>query len=220
MWSGNDGTMTQAQPTILGKTSDDSLDYLAGFFSEDVERLCVSWRMSQTSNVRRVFNEARYHRIIGTGDITRLKSFTEFGTIHDRARKAGAVKAYNRKWIESRKFEWGQSAQQPLFEIHARCEADISLLNQMYSTSSTRVSNTANSNDIPARSSHGGSSELSHCREYTIRSGYSLWSIAGRTYGNPALYTKIFEANRDKIEDPDLIYPGMQIVIPTIQRGL
>ena len=41
-----------------------------------------------------------------------------------------------------------------------------------------------------------------------------LWGIAERAYGNGARYQEIFEANREVIENPDLIYPGQKIRIP------
>ncbi len=46
--------------------------------------------------------------------------------------------------------------------------------------------------------------------------GDNLWKIAGFTwiYNNPRLWPKIFKANRDKIKDPDLIYPGQVFTIP------
>ena len=47
-----------------------------------------------------------------------------------------------------------------------------------------------------------------------IQSGDTLWGIAERSYGNGARYQEIFEANREVIENPDLIYPGQKIRIP------
>ena len=47
-----------------------------------------------------------------------------------------------------------------------------------------------------------------------IQSGDTLWGIAERAYGNGARYQEIFEANREVIENPDLIYPGQKIRIP------
>lgn len=41
-----------------------------------------------------------------------------------------------------------------------------------------------------------------------------LWKIAGRYYKNPRLWNRIYEANRDKIKNPHLIYPGMDLRIP------
>ncbi len=47
-----------------------------------------------------------------------------------------------------------------------------------------------------------------------VQPGNSLWRIARRTYGEGLRYTLIFEANRDQIRDPDLIYPGQAFVLP------
>jgi nucleoid-associated protein YgaU len=49
---------------------------------------------------------------------------------------------------------------------------------------------------------------------YEIVSGDTLGAIAKRFYGKASMYTKIFEANRDIIEDPNKIYPGQKIRIP------
>jgi len=49
---------------------------------------------------------------------------------------------------------------------------------------------------------------------YTVKSGDSLSKIAKEYLGDAMAYTKIFEANREVIKDPDLIYPGQKIRIP------
>lgn len=49
---------------------------------------------------------------------------------------------------------------------------------------------------------------------YTIESGDTLSAIAKRFLGNASAYPKIFEANREVIKDPNLIYPGQKIRIP------
>ena len=49
---------------------------------------------------------------------------------------------------------------------------------------------------------------------YEIQRGDTLGAIAKRYYGNAMQYTRIFEANRNVIEDPDRIYPGQKIRIP------
>ncbi len=49
---------------------------------------------------------------------------------------------------------------------------------------------------------------------YTIESGDTLSKIAKQYLGDAMAYTKIFEANREVIKDPDLIYPGQKIRIP------
>lgn len=49
---------------------------------------------------------------------------------------------------------------------------------------------------------------------YEIVSGDTLGAIAKRYYGKASAYMKIFEANRDIIDDPNKIYPGQKIRIP------
>ncbi|MDA1131700.1 MAG: LysM peptidoglycan-binding domain-containing protein, partial [Proteobacteria bacterium] len=44
--------------------------------------------------------------------------------------------------------------------------------------------------------------------EVIVQPGTNLWRIARATYGQGLLYTVIFLANADQIDDPDLIYPG------------
>ena len=51
-----------------------------------------------------------------------------------------------------------------------------------------------------------------------VQPGNSLWRIARRTYGGGVRYTLIYEANRDQIRDPDLIYPGQVFVLPKDRR--
>ena len=48
----------------------------------------------------------------------------------------------------------------------------------------------------------------------TVQPGATLWAIARENYGEGILYVKLFEANRDRIRDPDLIFPGQVFDIP------
>ena len=47
-----------------------------------------------------------------------------------------------------------------------------------------------------------------------VQPGNSLWRLARRTYGSGLRYTDIYDANRDQIRDPNLIYPGQVFVLP------
>jgi LysM repeat protein len=49
---------------------------------------------------------------------------------------------------------------------------------------------------------------------YTVAPGDSLSKIAKQFYGNANDYMRIFEANQDKLSDPNVIKPGQQLVIP------
>jgi nucleoid-associated protein YgaU len=51
-------------------------------------------------------------------------------------------------------------------------------------------------------------------RTYVVVKGDTLSGIAKREYGNANKWPTIYEANKDVIKDPDLIYPGQQLRIP------
>ena len=51
-----------------------------------------------------------------------------------------------------------------------------------------------------------------------VRPGTSLWRIARRLYGTGFAYTYIYEANKDQIRDPDMIYPGQMFALPTPRK--
>ncbi len=60
---------------------------------------------------------------------------------------------------------------------------------------------------VPAEAGSGGR------RLYVVR-GDNLWNIARAHYGEGWHHTKIFNANKDQIRDPDLIYPGQVFSLP------
>jgi len=49
---------------------------------------------------------------------------------------------------------------------------------------------------------------------YVVRKGDSLSSIAAQTFGDPAHWRLIYEANRDRIKDPNRIFPNQVLRIP------
>jgi nucleoid-associated protein YgaU len=62
----------------------------------------------------------------------------------------------------------------------------------------------------------GGSSSSapSQSRTITVQAGDSLSKIAKRELGDADKWHAIYEANRDKIKDPDLIHPGQVLTLP------
>lgn len=50
---------------------------------------------------------------------------------------------------------------------------------------------------------------------YKVKKGDCLWNIAKAIYGDGSKYTKIYEANKDKITNPNLIYPDQILTIPS-----
>ena len=55
---------------------------------------------------------------------------------------------------------------------------------------------------------------VAQTRTYTVKKGDCLWNIAKKYYGSGNEYMKIYNANKDKIKKPSLIYPGQVFVIP------
>ena len=52
---------------------------------------------------------------------------------------------------------------------------------------------------------------------YTVQKGDSLWKIAQKFYGKGAKYVLIYQANRDKIKNPNAIFIGQELVLPEEQ---
>lgn len=51
-------------------------------------------------------------------------------------------------------------------------------------------------------------------KTHTVVKGDTLWAIAKKYYGNGSQYPKIHNANKDKVKNPNLIYPGQVLTIP------
>jgi nucleoid-associated protein YgaU len=51
-------------------------------------------------------------------------------------------------------------------------------------------------------------------KTYTVVAGDTLSKIAKREYGDASKWHRIYEANKDTIKNPDLIYPGQTFKIP------
>ncbi|MBN1890378.1 MAG: LysM peptidoglycan-binding domain-containing protein [Thermoflexales bacterium] len=56
--------------------------------------------------------------------------------------------------------------------------------------------------------------EAAKVRTYVVKSGDSLSKIAQQFYGDAKRWPEIFEANKDKIKDPNLINVGQELRIP------
>ncbi len=72
----------------------------------------------------------------------------------------------------------------------------------------------ADFSDVSAGSS-SGAADTGSDQMYTVKSGDSLSKIAKHYYGDGSMWHRIYEANRDKIKNPDLIQPGWELTIPS-----
>jgi nucleoid-associated protein YgaU len=75
---------------------------------------------------------------------------------------------------------------------------------------------TVNEAAQPARTQTAGAGVTGgqNSRTYTVQPGDSLSKISKQFYGNANDYTKIFEANRDRLSNPNEIKVGQQLNIP------
>ncbi len=60
----------------------------------------------------------------------------------------------------------------------------------------------------------GTTGQAAQDETYTVVSGDSLSKIAKRELGDATKWNAIYEANRDKIKNPDLIHPGQVLTLP------
>lgn len=60
----------------------------------------------------------------------------------------------------------------------------------------------------------GGAAAAAGSKTYTVKAGDTLSRIAKEHYGDANKYTKIFDANKDQLKDPDVIKPGQVLKIP------
>jgi len=61
-----------------------------------------------------------------------------------------------------------------------------------------------------------GGQAVGEVQIYEVKPGDTLGHIAQRFYGKASLYTNIFDANRDILNDPDLIKAGQKLKIPKL----
>ena|SRR5919201_6071280 len=72
----------------------------------------------------------------------------------------------------------------------------------------------ADFSDVQSSSSTTAPRTYEQQKTYTVVSGDTLSKIAKREYGDADKWHAIYEANRDKIKNPDLIYPGQVLTLP------
>jgi LysM repeat protein len=66
-----------------------------------------------------------------------------------------------------------------------------------------------------AQAAAASADSASTTRTYRVQPGDTLSKISKDFYGDPNKYQRIFEANRDKLESPDKIRVGQELVIPS-----
>jgi nucleoid-associated protein YgaU len=99
-------------------------------------------------------------------------------------------------------------ASAPSQDVKNRIWDQIKLVDATYSDLTADIQAPA------AAAAVAGASPVTPLRTYTVQPGDSLSKISQHFYGNANQYMKIFEANRDKLPDPDKVRAGMELNIP------
>ena len=68
--------------------------------------------------------------------------------------------------------------------------------------------------DTNENKSDSGTDAFDATQWHVVTKGETLWKIAEQYYGDGSLYSKIFEANRDVLKDPNRINIGQKLRIP------
>lgn len=108
-------------------------------------------------------------------------------------------------------------AEAPSQEAKNRVWDQIKLVDSSYSDLTADITvnqSAAPAQQQPQQAMGAGVGSSGNMRRYTVKSGDSLSKISKEFYGNAGDYMKIFEANRDKLSDPNKIQPGQELVIP------
>ena len=101
--------------------------------------------------------------------------------------------------------------------------AEVDSLQNVAAALEARVAEARAKGGAPRSASHdagatGGATtpKGSHLETYVVKKGDSLWRISGlaELFGRSSEWSRLFEANRDRIRNPDRIYPGQELQIP------
>lgn len=83
-----------------------------------------------------------------------------------------------------------------------------------FGTKLVKVSNNTTTATVEKQRETTNSPAPTQQTTYTVQKGDCLWNIAKKFYGNGSNYVAIYEANKDKIKNPNLIYEGQVLIIP------
>jgi nucleoid-associated protein YgaU len=99
----------------------------------------------------------------------------------------------------------------PSADIKNRIWDQIKLIDASYSDLTCDLSVSQSGATMTAGAAAGGGQNQRH---YTVKAGDTLSKISREFYGDANQYTKIFNANRNILRDPNTIKPGQELVIP------
>uniref|UniRef100_Q01WV9 Potassium binding protein Kbp n=1 Tax=Solibacter usitatus (strain Ellin6076) TaxID=234267 RepID=Q01WV9_SOLUE len=104
----------------------------------------------------------------------------------------------------------------PSADIKNRIWDQVKLIDASYSdlTCDLSVSQAASQQPGATMTAGAAAGGGQNQRHYTVKSGDTLSKISREFYGDANQYTKIFNANRNILRDPNTIKPGQELIIP------
>ena len=92
-------------------------------------------------------------------------------------------------------------------------------------TEKTGQGSTAPAESVPPSAEQGGNGSGESAKSgkeipsvYLVKQNDNLWNIAKAIYGKGERWTVIFEANKEKIKNPDILKPGLELQIPPAEK--
>jgi nucleoid-associated protein YgaU len=105
-------------------------------------------------------------------------------------------------------------AEAPSQEAKNKVWDEIKLIDPSYSDLIADITVSESAQASRAQAAGASVSGGQGTRLYTVQAGDTLSKISKQFYGSANEYLKIFEANRDQLEDPDQIQVGQRLTIP------
>ena len=177
-----------------------------------------------TSERRRWFRRRKVKEGPTPAEITRTKAESAL-----ESSKKVSVSAKKAEAIAETSLEVSKKAERTAIEaLNAAKKAEvaanksIAAANRAIEAANKSVANTNNAIDKinklaeKLKRERAEEKKKKEVKTYRVKRGDSLITIAAKpsVYGNGALWKKLFNANRSKIKDPNLIYPGQILDIP------
>lgn len=112
-------------------------------------------------------------------------------------------------------FVWGMSSQEPFTCVLERVTTRFTMFNSDGIPVRARLSITLKEFKTGLNERERNERSSDRTKMYVTKQGDSLWSIAYREYGDPALWRHIADAN--KIHNPRSLETGVELIIPSVE---
>lgn len=98
----------------------------------------------------------------------------------------------------------------PIPETEEKAPAPVQTPSQTTKTAKATTSNRAFSSQVKTKPDAGR-------QLYTLKDGETLATVAQSVYGHSNFWIYIYNANRDKLSDPDSVWPGLTLTLPPLR---